>query len=177
MAEVPVLKPPKAEIEKFAEKPFFDLPMLRGSLFTMNPFALMRHFTEDMDRFFGMTPRAFTGGAWNPVIEVKHKEGKLFVTAELPGVRREDLKVHIENGMLTLEGERRAEKEEKREGYYHSERSYGTFFRSVALPENAKTDAVTAEMNNGVLEIAIPVPEEKTKRLEVPVKDTIKKAA
>jgi len=177
MAEVPVLKPPKAETEKFAAKPFFDFPMLRGSLFTMNPFMPVRHFTEDMDRFFGMAPRAFNGGAWNPAIEVKFKEGKMFVTAELPGVRREDLKVHIEKGVLTLEGERHAEKEEKGEGYYHSERSYGTFFRTVALPENAKTDAVTAEMNNGLLEIAIPVPAEKTKRLEVPVKETAKKAA
>jgi len=168
MAEVPVLKPEKAEAAKVARLPAFEAPLFPGRLFTMNPFALMRQFTEDMDRYFGTAPRT-AAAAWTPGIEVKQKEGKLLVTAELPGVKKEDVKVHIDNGVLTLEGERKEEKEEKREGFYHSERTYGTFLRSIALPENAKTDAVTAAFNNGLLEIAVPVPEIKAARKEIPV--------
>jgi len=168
MAEVPVLKPEKVEATKLARMPAFEAPLFPGSLFTMNPFALMRQFTENMDRYFGMAPRT-AAAAWNPVIEVKQKEGKLLVTAELPGVKKEDVKVHIDNDVLTLEGERKEEKEEKREGFYHSERTYGAFCRSIALPENAKTNAVTAVFNDGLLEIAVPVPEVKAARKEIPV--------
>lgn len=102
---------------------------------------------------------------------MKQKEGKLLVTAELPGLKKEDVKVHIEGDTLVVEGERKQEKEEKREGYYHSERSYGKFYRSIPLPEGAKGDQVVAQFNNGVLEVTVPVPEVKPKRQEVPVQE------
>ena|SRR5579884_1238570 len=167
MADVPVLKPEKPEGAKLARVPA-EAPLFRGNLFTMNPFALMRQFTDDMDRFFGMAPRT-TPAVWNPAIEVKQKEGKLIVTAELPGIKKDDLKVHVENGMLTLEGERKEEKEEKYKGYYHSERSYGTFYRAIALPEKAKTDDMKAVFTNGLLEITVPVPEITGNKKEIPV--------
>jgi HSP20 family protein len=144
----------------------------------MNPFALMRQFTEEMDRFFTQMPK-ITGetAAWAPTIEVKEKEGKLLVTAELPGVRNEDVKVHIDGDTLVVEGERKQEKEEKREGYYHSERTYGKFYRSIPMPEGAKADQAAAQFNNGVLEVTVPIPEVKAKRQEVPVQAGAKKAA
>jgi len=144
----------------------------------MNPFALMRQFTEEMDRVFAQTPRAAGEGVlWSPAIEVKQKEGKLLVTAELPGMKKEDVKVHIDGDTLVVEGERKQEKEEKREGYYHSERSYGKFYRSILLPEGEIADQSNAQFNNGVLEVTVPIPEAKPKSKEIPVQEGPKKAA
>jgi HSP20 family protein len=70
-----------------------------------------------------------------------------------------------------VEGERKLEKEEKQEGYYHSERSYGKFYRSIQLPEGAKTDQTEAQFNNGVLEVTVPVLEAKAVRKEIPVQE------
>jgi HSP20 family protein len=167
MAEVAVKKQPAKEQGELA--PWWrgwDFPLVRGSLFHVNPFALMRQFTEEMDRAFGALRGA---GEWAPAIEVQEKDGKLCVTAEIPGVKKEDIKVNIANSTLTIEGERKHEKEEKREGYYHSERSYGKFLRSIALPEGAETDKATAQLKDGVLEVTVPVPEAKEKAKQIPV--------
>jgi HSP20 family protein len=152
--------------------------VFRGSLFSLNPFALMRQFTEDMDRLYGQAPRLGAEMAsWKPAIEVKEKEGKLLVTAEIPGVKKEDVKVHVDGDTLIVEGERKEEKEEKREGFYHSERAYGKFLRSIQLPEGAKTDQTSAQFNNGVLEITIPMPQSKPARKDIPVQEGSKKVA
>lgn len=178
MAEVNVVKQPKQERPEMTRWLGFEAPLFRGGLFGVNPFALMRQFTEDMDRMFGQAPRVTGDGTtWSPAIEVKQKEGKLFVTAELPGLKKEDVKVHIEGDTLVVEGERKQEKEEKREGYYHSERSYGKFYRSIPLPEGAKLDQTAAQFNNGVLEVTVPIPEVKSKSQEVPIQEGSKKAA
>lgn len=177
MAEVAVVKTPKKEGTEVSPFMGFETPFFRGNLFALNPFALMRQFTEEMDRFFGQVPRVAPEGAWIPTIEVKEKEGKLLVTAELPGVKKEDVKVHIDGDTLVVEGERKEEKEEKREGYYHSERSYGKFYRSIALPEGAKPELTAAQFNNGVLEVTVPIPEAKVKRQEIPVQEVKAKAA
>jgi len=178
MSEVSVVKHPKQERSEPARRPGFEAPLFRGNLFDVNPFALMRQFTEDMDRTFGLLPQTTQGGAaWSPVIEVKEKEGKLLVTADLPGLKKEDVKVHIDGDTLVVEGERKQEKEEKREGYYHSERSYGKFYRSILLPEGAKADQTNAQFNNGVLEVTVPIPEVKAKRQEIPVQEGSKPKA
>lgn len=168
MAEVAVMKQPKQERDELSRWLGFEAPLFRGSLFGVNPFALMRQFTEDMGRTFGQMSN--DGAAWRPAIEVKEKEGEILVTAELPGVRKEDVKVNITDSALTLEGERKHEKEEKREGYYHSERSYGKFLRSIPLPEGAKADQAAAQFKDGVLEITIPVSKSKEKSQQVPIK-------
>jgi HSP20 family protein len=174
MGEINVVKQPKPERPEIAR--WFEPPFFRGSLFGVNPFALMRQFTDDMDRMFAQAPRA-TGdvtGAWSPAVEVKEKEGKILVAAELPGVKKEDVKVHIEGNTLVVEGERKQEKEDTREGYYHSERSYGKFYRSILLPEGAMTDQTAAQFNNGVLEVTVPVLEAKAARKEIPVQEGLK---
>jgi HSP20 family protein len=147
----------------------FEMPLFRGSLFSMNPLTLMKQFIEDVDRTFTTPTLATNAGFWSPAIEVKEKEGKFLVTAELPGLTKGDVKVHVTDEALILEGEKKHEKEEKREGYYHSERSYGQFYRSIPLPEGAQSDKVVAEFTNGVLEVSIPVAEAKLKRREIPV--------
>jgi len=171
MAEVNVVKQSKPERQELNRWLGFQTPLFRGSVFGVNPFALMRQFTEDMDRAFNQAPAADAAGAWSPAIEVKEKDGKLLVTAELPGLKKEDVKVRIDGKVLVLEGERKEEKEEKLEGYYHSERSYGQFYRSILLPEGANIDQVAAQFNNGVLEVSVPLPEAKQKPKEVPVTD------
>ena len=117
------------------------------------------------------------GGAWSPAIEVKEQEGNLLITAELPGLMKEDVKVHIDGATLVVEGERKQEKEEKREGYYHSERSYGKYYRSIPLPEGAKTEQTAAQFDNGVLQVKIPIPETRAKRQDIPIHEGSKKAA
>jgi HSP20 family protein len=169
MAEASVVKQQRDPMARWFDT---EMPLMRGSLFGVNPFALMRQFTEDMDRSFGGTTAVASNGApWCPAVEVKEKDGKLLVTAELPGLKKEDVKVTVTGDTLVLEGERKQEKEEKREGYYHSERSYGKFYRSIPLPEGAKIDQTAAQVNNGVLEISIPVAEKKQKSLEIPVQE------
>ena len=141
-----------------------------GDLFGMNPFALMREFTREMDRAFSTSSTGeFTPQVWAPPVEVKESNGNLIVSAELPGIRTEDVKVEINNEVLTIEGERRQEKKEEREGVYRSERSYGRFYRSIPLPDGAKTDQIKAELNNGVLEVKVPLAETAQKRRQIPI--------
>jgi HSP20 family protein len=155
--------------EALIRRPGFEVPLFRGSLFNMNPFTLMRRFTEDLDRAFGTVPDTGQTLPWSPTVEVKEVNGKFLVSAELPGLKKGDIKVQVTEDALILEGERKQEKEEKREGYYHSERSYGHFYRSIPLPEGAGLDKASAEFTNGILEVSIPVAETRQKPREVPV--------
>ena len=155
------------------------------------PFAFMRRFTEEMDRIFEdfgleagwFVPRLLTRGRellgreaeiaaaeWTPRIEVFEREGKLVVRADLPGMTREDVKVEVARDHITLQGERKEEKKEEREGYHYGEFRYGTFYRAVPLPEGVDTTKATAEFRKGVLEVVMPLatpPQAKTHRLEV----------
>jgi HSP20 family protein len=156
---------PMTEKEETVPRAGFFTPLFRGSVFGMNPFALIRKFAEEMDREFGAE------GAFTPAIEVKQKEGKLFVTADLPGIAKEDVKVYVEGDALVLEGERKREKEEKREGFFRSERVYGKFCRTIPLPEGANPDQAAATFKNGVLEVTLPVAEVKPKAKQIPVQE------
>jgi HSP20 family protein len=139
-----------------------------------NAYELMRSFTQDMDRTFneffahrrwpfaGLTAPGTSGGAWTPPIETEERDGKFYVRTELPGLSKEDIKVEVSEDVLTIEGERKQQSEKKEGSYYRSERSYGYFSRSVALPEGTKADTANATFKNGVLEIAIELPARKT---------------
>ena len=149
------------------------------------PFTFMRRFATDMERlfeefegfrfpslfgreFFPFT-REFEYVGWVPEIEVLRKNGNFIVRADLPGMNKENVKVEITEKVLTLSGERKEEKEEEREGFYRSERSYGTFYRQIPLPEGAKTNTATAEFKDGVLEIVMQAPQQEpqTRELEI----------
>ena len=140
----------------------------------MNPFTLMRRFTEDLDRAFGTVPGTGETLSWSPTVEVKEVNGKFLVSAELPGLKKGDIKVQVTEDALILEGERKQEKEEKRDGYYHSERSYGHFYRSIPLPEGAQADKVSAEFVNGILQVSMPVAKTEKKPLQVPIQGEVK---
>jgi HSP20 family protein len=125
-------------------------------LFRMSPFQLMRHFSDEMDRMWtgqghGQSSR------FHPFIDVREHNGQLQVHADLPGMNDKDVKVSVENDTLIIEGERKREEEHQDQGWYRSERSYGTFYRAIPLPEGAKTENANARFNNGVLEISIPL--------------------
>jgi HSP20 family protein len=140
--------------------------------------SLMRRLSDDMDRIFGglfgttrWVERPFDIGdlrGW-PEIEVHRRDDKLVVRADVPGLSREDVTVEIRDNELSISGERRHESEHTEGDYYRTERSYGTFSRTIPLPEGAIADTASASFQNGVLEIEIDVPAQtpRGRRIEV----------
>ena len=104
-----------------------------------------------------------------PAIEMNERDGQLQVQTELPGLKPEDVKVEITDGALVIRGERKYEHEENKKGVYRSERRYGQFYREIPLPEGADVEQAKAQFNDGVLEIKVPVPEQMSKRREIPI--------
>jgi HSP20 family protein len=140
-----------------------------------NPFAFMRRVTEDLDRAFGLrseipgTPEVYPR-LWSPDIEVLERDNKFVIRVDLPGLKKEDVTIQVTHDELTIEGERKLEKEEKKEGLYRSERTYGSFFRRIGIPEHVKAESAVAAFKNGVLEIempTIPVPEVKKRTVDI----------
>jgi HSP20 family protein len=148
------------------------------TLRTATPFGFMRRFAEDMERlfedfqgvrvgslfgreFFPFT-KEFEHVDWVPKVEVLKHNGDLTVRADLPGLKKDDVKVELTDEALTISGERKEKKEEKREDYYRSERSYGSFYRCIPLPEGVKTDTARAEFRDGVLEVTMQAPKSET---------------
>ena len=158
-----------------------------------NPFQMMRRFTRDMERLFENfqgfgSPNFFMTDftpfrielenvEWVPQIEVLQKNGQFMVRADLPGLTKDDVKVEVTDNLLTISGERKEEKEEKREGFYRSERSYGSFYRQIPLPEGVKTENAAAIFHNGVLEITIPAPAVATPTRKLEIKEPIPEKA
>src|SRR5688500_7801027 len=97
---------------------------------------------------------------WMPAMDLVETADHFVLRADLPGMGEEDVKLEFEDGTLTLSGERKAEHESKGEGYYRVERAFGSFSRSLTLPQGVDPDAVSASFDRGVLEIRIPKPEE-----------------
>jgi HSP20 family protein len=166
-----------------------DAPAIPGSFpfFGATPFTMMRRFMDDMDRlfddfgglrtspYFEANELAFPvwdeveKAMWSPQIEILKRNGKMIVRADLPGLKLEDIDLEITDGALTLSGERHEESEEKKEGFYRTERSYGSFYRSIPLPDSVKPENATANFANGVLEvtIAIPAAEPNARKIEI----------
>ena len=105
---------------------------------------------------------------WAPVVDITEDEKEYLIKAELPEMKKEDVKVTVENGVLTISGERKFEKEEKKKKYHRIERGYGTFVRSFTLPDDADASKVKAEFKNGLLTVHLPKSEKaKPKQIEV----------
>ena len=143
-------------------------------LLTVSPFELFRRMSQEINQVSGAG--AGTGissagalGVFIPPVEIQEREGKLLVTADLPGLSKDDVRVEITNEGLVLEGERREEHEERVGGIYRTERAYGSFRRVIPLPEEVKADQAEASFDNGVLEIRIPLARESSSRRQIPV--------
>ena len=110
-------------------------------------------------------------GMWTPSVDIYENNDSVVVKAELPGVERDQISVEVKDGILTLRGERKSEKEVKEESYHRIERSYGNFQRSFSLPVSVEQDKVTARFKDGVLEVILPKKEQaRPKQIQVDVK-------
>jgi len=137
-----------------------------------------REIEETGRRFEDIFGRPFLPGIWRafpseemvwaPAIDVVEEEDRFSVKVELPGVKKDDVSVSITGDTLTIEGEKKAESEVKRKGYYYSETSYGSFSRSITIPSTIDTSKIEADFDKGVLEITLPkAPEVKPKKITV----------
>lgn len=148
--------------------------------FSSNPFSLMRRMTEEMDRViqeFGLERDSGNRAGWSPAIEVTERDGKYNVRAELPGLSPDDVRVEVVNDALVIQGERKVEHEEKDGGVQRTERQYGFFYRSIPLPEGADLDHANAKFQNGMLEVTIPVPQQKENRRPIRIEGQTKPQA
>ena len=155
-----------------------DIARRRPTAGAYGPFAAMERMFGEIDRIFddfGFGSRRGGGGysassglteLWSPQMEVYEDNGRLRICADLPGLRKEDVKVEIDGDMLTISGERRDERSDESGGWRHSERRYGSFHRSVALPEGVDTNAAQASFRDGVLEISLPMPARRENRAQ-----------
>lgn len=131
---------------------------------------------EDFWSFWPSLQRfPFESREWAPAIDMFEKDDKYMVKAELPGMKEEDVDVSVVGDRLTMKGEKKAEHEVKEENYYRSERSYGSFFRSIDLPSDADPGKIEASYDDGVLEVTIPkTAAVKPKKVEVSAKKQTK---
>lgn len=156
------------------------MPSLFGG--RSSPFEMFRRLDEDMDRLF----HQFWGGGrnimrgrgadvqsmWVPQVEMCEQGGKLHVYADFPGMKKEDVKLSLEGDQLILQGERRSSQEEGQQGsgFYHSERSYGSFYRSIPLPEGVDPQTVDASFKDGVLDVCFDAPrapQQQSRKIEI----------
>ena len=111
---------------------------------------------------------SITLAEWSPLVDITEDDKEYLIKAELPEIKKEEIKVTVENGVLVISGERKLEKEEKGRKYHGVERAYGSFVRSFSLPDDADADKVNAEFNDGVLKVHIAKSESaRPKQIEV----------
>jgi len=118
--------------------------------------SFRKNIDKLFDDFFFLTPTSLFKSDWEPTVDVEEDEKSIRVKAEMPGIDEKDLDVRIENNVLTLTGEKKEERKEEKKNYIFSERKFGSFSRSISLPESVKTDKIKAVFKKGVLNIEIP---------------------
>lgn len=144
------------------------LPSLRDD----NPIASFRRFFNEMmnDPFYSMNRELGTNAFW-PRVDITDEKERVLVRAEIPGMKKEDINVTIENDLLTISGEKKIERKTDQGKYNHYELSYGTFERTFRLPENVDKDKIDASYKNGVLELSIvKTGEQKPKAKQIEIK-------
>jgi HSP20 family protein len=141
------------------------------ALVRWEPVRELSSLQNDMNRLFNTFFDAPTGGngggaarRWIPAMDLVETDEHFVLKADLPGLSDEDVHIDVDGDVLTVSGERKSEHEDKREGYVRVERSYGSFRRSLTLPEGVDADAVSASFDRGVLEVRIPKPEQRQPR-------------
>jgi len=159
------------------------------SLWMENPFMMMQRLSTEIDRLFDTFSRG--GGfsssrfgrsgesRWLPEIEVYERDNQLIVCADLPGMKKDDIHVEITDEALILQGERKHEFADTQGGYQRSERSYGSFYRAIPLPEEIDPEQMRASFQDGVLKVTVPLPphrqqQQRSRRIEVQGGDTSK---
>ena len=138
--------------------------------------SLQSEMNRLFNTFFDTPTTSANGGGgvrrWVPSMDLVETEDQFVLRADLPGLSEEDVSIELEDNVLTVAGERKAEHEDKREGFYRMERSFGQFRRSLTLPDGVDPDGIAATFDKGVLEVRIPKPEErKPRRVAIQVGD------
>jgi HSP20 family protein len=142
-----------------------------------DPFKELEDMEKRLSSYFGRAPmrtdgekEAMTVAEWSPVVDITEDEKEYLIKAELPEMKKEDVKLTVQDDVLTISGERKYEKEEKGKKYHRVERAYGSFMRSFTLPEDADGSKIAAEYKDGVLKVRLPKAEKaKPKAIEVKV--------
>ena len=116
-----------------------------------DPFAELNRLSTDVNRLWAEQQRGF-----EPAVDILEEADRIVMQVEVPGMKVEDVQVHVENNVLTLSGERRIEHEENKERYHRIERSYGSFSRAFILPKSVDGDAIDAKLEDGVLRLGLP---------------------
>jgi len=141
----------------------------------LSPFREFERMRRDMDRlwesFFegGLRKKGEEGGEWFPALDVSETKNDIVVKTEVPGLDPKEIDISLTDGILTIKGEKKQEKEEKEENYHLIERSFGTFSRSIRLPREVQSDKINATYKNGVLKVTLPKSEEAKKK-EIKIK-------
>lgn len=133
------------------------------------PWQELDSLTDRLQAAFDVSmPTSAPGGAWSPSVNIEEAAEALYLTAELPGVRREDVELEVENNVLTLRGEKRDTRREGAERFHLFERRSGSFERSFTLPRTVSSDGITADYADGVLHVTLPkAPEAKSRRIDI----------
>jgi HSP20 family protein len=131
------------------------------SLIRYEPWSLFDQLRREMDT-------SLSTSDWVPAVDIKETDDHFMIVADIPGVAPEDIEVQMENGVLTIKGERETEKTEEKDDFKRIERSFGSFYRRFSLPETADPDSIEAKSHNGVLEITINK-QEKTQPRKISV--------
>jgi HSP20 family protein len=139
------------------------------------PFKELVTLRDDMDRFFnsffGRSLGTDYDGVWAPVIDIEEDKDNFIVKAELPGMKKEDIKISVRSNILALAGERKYGSDEKTKTFHRIERAYGKFVRTITLPNEVDGDKVKAAYQDGILTITLPKPETmKPKEVEIEIK-------
>lgn len=141
------------------------------ALIRWEPVRELHSLQNEMNRLFGAffdAPGVGNGGAsgtrWLPAMDLIETDDHFVLRADLPGLSEDDVKVELEDNVLTVSGERKAEHESRKEGFYRLERAYGNFARSLTLPEGVDGENIAASFDRGVLEVRIPKPEQRKPR-------------
>jgi len=152
-------------------------PGLLAGAFMSNPFEFMRRLNSEMDRLFesnlggsGELESSGTATTWMPRIEKVQRDNQLVIRAELPGLNKDDVTINVDEGLLEISGERHQEDENKDDESYWTERSYGSFYRAIPLPDGVDEDKISANFDNGILNVTVPVPpqhQHKAKRVQI----------
>ena len=141
------------------------------SLMHRNPLSIFDYMQQEFDKLHAgpLTRRSDDYGDvvtsdWAPAVDIKEEDKQYLIKADIPGVKADDIEVNMENGVLTIKGERESETKEEGENFKRVERSHGVFYRRFTMPDNANADKISAKSTDGVLEITIPKKESSQPR-------------
>ena len=128
------------------------------SLVHHRPVNLFNQFNDEMNRYFSLTRAGAANQEqdWMPAVDIREENNQYLLTADIPGVNRKDIEITLEEGVLTVKGERNTETDVSEQGYRRRERTHGTFMRQFTLPDTVNATGISASARDGVLEIMIP---------------------